>query len=130
MKCLSVSLLSIPRYLSMLPKKQRLSKNSFEKVLKKGKIFSSEHFTLRILFSAEKKDVLPSFAVISPKKIFKTAVARNSARRKVYSALASCPSVNSPRNVSALFFYRNAPKKKTFIDLQKEIGALLSKAGL
>ena len=74
----------------MLPKSQRLTTEQVSAVIKDGKSFQSPFFTVRVLKSpnrADSKSDFAAFAVIVSKKIAKTAVARNLARRRVYEAI-------------------------------------------
>jgi len=68
----------------MLKKSQRLTTEEVNLLMEKGKIAYSTLFTLRFTAGQTKT----KFAAIAPKKIAKTAVARNLARRRVYEALA------------------------------------------
>ena len=51
--------------------------------MEKGRIFYSPFFTLRVLFGQKRT----GFGALIPKKVAKTAVARNLARRRVYEAI-------------------------------------------
>lgn len=77
----------------MLARKYRISSDQFPRVTR-GKIFMNESF--RIIFFSDETLVLPRFAVIVPKKVAKTAVARNRLRRKIYALLES--SVSETKN--------------------------------
>lgn len=67
----------------MLKKSQRLTTEQVNLVIEKGKILHSPLFTLRFLDG----QASTKFAAVMPKRIAKTAVARNLARRRVYGAL-------------------------------------------
>ena len=67
----------------MLKKSLRLSTEQVSAVMEKGKDFHSPLFTLRLLVGQKNT----GFAAVMSKKIGKTAVARNLARRRVYSAM-------------------------------------------
>ena len=66
----------------MLKRKQRVTSEVFSRVLKKGKTCHSDNFTLRFISGTSGRA-----AVIVSKKIAKTAVSRNTIKRKVRSAL-------------------------------------------
>ena len=67
----------------MLKKENRLTTNEFDFVFKNGqKKFSKNFMFLKI----EKKDLLKISTTV-PKKIYKTAVERNEARRVIYKIL-------------------------------------------
>lgn len=65
----------------MLSKSKRLSKLQFDDVFKKGRVFHSPLFVIRVL--SESKDI--RFSAVSSKKVDNTAVKRNSSRRKIYN---------------------------------------------
>ena len=66
----------------MLKKSQRLKRNEFETLLKKGKRIHNKYFTLVYIGGAETK-----CGVIVSKKTVKKATERNLVRRRVYSIL-------------------------------------------
>lgn len=66
----------------MLPKSKRIPRKSFPEIIKTGKIFNSNHFTLRKSSSKELR-----VAVSVSKKVSKKAVIRNRTRRRVYSSM-------------------------------------------
>ncbi len=66
----------------MLKKNQRLKRNEFEILLKKGKRIHNKHFVLTYINANETK-----CGVVVSKKISKKATDRNLIRRRVYSIL-------------------------------------------
>ena len=68
----------------MLPKKNRLSKKTIEKIFEEGKFISFPNLALKFL-AVRGKEKQTSFIV--PKNIAKLAVRRNSLRRKSYVIL-------------------------------------------
>ncbi len=72
----------------MLPKKRRLTKELFNKVMDVGSIQHSSFLSLKI-YSLKDKNIQSCFSVVAAKKHFKTAVLRNRMRRRVYSVLES-----------------------------------------
>ncbi len=69
--------------ITMLKKENRLTTNEFDEVFKTGKKNFSKNF---MFIKKENKDSLKISTTIS-KKIYKTAVKRNEARRKIYKIL-------------------------------------------
>ena len=70
----------------MLPKKKRVTKESFQDLMKEGKTFSTPLF----LFYFKKNDS-PKYAFVAPKGIFKSAVERNKWRRIGYNIVRLVP---------------------------------------
>ncbi len=70
----------------MLPKKRRISRALFSELLKERNFVYSEHFTLR--FSFPKEGSISKVGVSVSKKVSKSAVKRNSVRRRVYTAIS------------------------------------------
>jgi ribonuclease P protein component len=68
----------------MLPAHRRLTTELFNRTIT-GQVFHSPLFTLRAIKAGGKS----RFAVSASKKNFKTAVSRNSVRRRVYSDVAT-----------------------------------------
>jgi len=70
----------------MLPKKKRITKATFQSLMKEKRLFSNEFF----LFYSKKND-FSQYAFVAPKSIFKQAVKRNKYRRIGYNVLRSVP---------------------------------------
>jgi ribonuclease P protein component len=70
----------------MLPKKERVTKEIFQNILKVGKFFSTSLFTFYYLQNQGSR-----YSFVAPKKIFKTAVIRNKYRRLGYNILRRLP---------------------------------------
>lgn len=68
----------------MIPKNQRLSRNSIQYLLKKGKKLVSKAFTLKFLPTTGLKS---RFCVVISAKTAPLAVTRNLIRRRIYEAL-------------------------------------------
>jgi ribonuclease P protein component len=66
----------------MLAKHNRLLVKDFDLVIKSGRETYSPFFSIKYVPAATLK-----FSPVAPKKIFKTAVSRNRARRRVYAAV-------------------------------------------
>jgi ribonuclease P protein component len=78
----------------MLSKKQRLNREDFSVVFKSGKRKQSDYCTLI-------SRAAPDFraAVVVSKKVAKTAVERNSIRRRVYALLSTCGLTKGRQNL-------------------------------
>lgn len=79
----------------MLPKSERLNTEEVEAVMSKGKSLFTDYFLVKFLNISRdlKKRVVTTYplkiSTIAPKKTFSTAVSRNKARRRAYSAIFS-----------------------------------------
>ncbi|MBX4195786.1 ribonuclease P protein component [Candidatus Parcubacteria bacterium] len=104
----------------MLSKKQRIPRTLFAEILKSRKFKNSPHFTLRIEDGGER----PRAAVSVSKKISRSAVARNSTRRRVYSVIKNKISDLRP-GLYLLIAKPGAPDTKGSV-LDKEIHELLN----
>ena len=102
----------------MLPKKKRVTKNTFQAIMDKGNIASGSFFVFRYLKQTE-----PQFAFVAPKKIAKTAVLRNSLRRKGYNILR----LYSLKSLAGIFFYKKEAIKASPAQLKEDIEFLLKK---
>jgi ribonuclease P protein component len=89
--------------------------------MKKGGLFSSLFFNLRILENPEKTTL---FSVVVSKKIAKTAVLRNKIRRRAYSILKK--SVKNPYFI--ILFAKKGVEKANFLDTKEVIQDILIKA--
>lgn len=102
----------------MLPKKNRVNKDTFMAIMDKGSITSGSFFVFRYI----KQDV-PSFAFVAPKKLAKTAVKRNSLRRKGYNIIRSY----NLKPVAGIFFYKKEGLVASTLDIKKDIEFILKK---
>ena len=68
----------------MISHSHRLSTKQFNEVIKKGRVFHSPLFLMRVLQTGEGP---ARIAAVVPVKIGKTAVIRNALRRKTYEAV-------------------------------------------
>ena len=92
----------------MISKKHRLNKDLFNKVFKEGSVVNSPIFLFKFIKNPEKQGV---FSFVTPKSVAKTAVKRNSLRRKGYNCLRE---VKKP-SILGVFIY-----KKGSIDVKKQ----------
>lgn len=108
----------------MVPKNQRISRENFENIMKKGGISHSGLFSLRFLKSEAKTS---SFSVVVSKKVTKTAVLRNKIRRRGYSILGKvAKSLNNPYYI--IVFAKKGAEKATFVETEAQVLELLKKA--
>lgn len=103
----------------MLPKRQRLSKRIIEEYLqKKGKRVKSPHFS--VLYLKNKDTVDFSVGVSVSKKVSKSAVVRNTVRRRCYEAIRYVK-VSVPKGTIALFSYVSKDIKTPLNELKEEM---------
>ncbi len=111
----------------MLKKAQRLTTEQVSAVIKEGKAFHSTLFTLRILVGQK----TTGFAAIMSKKITKTAVARNLARRRVYEALKMFGIVAMiKKGTNAAILCKDKVGKVTVKEQAIDLKTLFMKAGV
>lgn len=103
----------------MLPKKKRVTKNTFKIIMDKGSIISGSFFIFRYI-----KQDTPQYAFVAPKKIAKNAVKRNSLRRKGYNIIRL---YKIEFNAGIFFFKKESLIASTF-DLKQDIDFILKKA--
>ncbi len=71
----------------MLPRERRLTTEVFDQTIASGRLFHSPLITLTAAKAGSISEKKSRFAAVAPKKFFKTAVERNSVRRRLYSAM-------------------------------------------
>lgn len=109
----------------MISRSQRISGEQFDSVMEKGKIIHSSLFLARIL--GGQKDT--RIAAVTPKKIMKTAVARNKVRRKIYEAVKEFK-LEIVSGVHILVFAKSTAIKSTQTEIVTDMRTLFVKAGL
>lgn len=119
----------------MIPKKSRITRENFEKVMKKGGLLNSSLFSLRFLQNPYKTT---HFSVVVSKKVAKTAVSRNRIRRRAYSVLKKevyssekpYPPEQGVRSWGGfiILFAKKGAETAKFVDFQVDISYLLNKA--
>jgi ribonuclease P protein component len=106
----------------MLPIKNRVKKESFEKIMKDGVFVHSPNLYLRFL---DRKDGLPAtFGFVVPNKVKKTSVGRHLIKRRM-SAVVEKLLITIKPGVSAIFFVKKDVLKKTYGEMEIEIKQLL-----
>lgn len=88
----------------MISKKHRLTTQRFDAVFSRGVVFRSKNFLIRALPDSP----TPAFAVVVGKKIAKTAVQRNTFRRKVFQCLLRYVQEKKDAHGEYIFFLRSA----------------------
>lgn len=108
----------------MLPKKERLTTEAFNRFFSTGKRYHST--SLQIVYT-----VAPTFhcSVVVGKKVFKQAVKRNKLRRQLYATIYNYSRKNSITGVFVVFVKPSAKEVPVKV-LQQEICSLLHKIEL
>lgn len=89
----------------MLSKKKRVSRALFDELLKKGKFFDFEYFSIKV-FRPNKTE--QRFSVVVSKKVSKKAVLRNSIRRLFYRAISENIKILPTEVVLGIFVKKNS----------------------
>jgi len=87
--------------------------------MEKGNVVSGSFFVLRYL-----KQELPQYAFVAPKKIAKTAIKRNSLRRKGYNIIRNYSLMSG----AGIFFYKKEALSASPIEIKGDIEYILKKA--
>jgi RNase P protein component len=103
----------------MLPKQKRLSGRDITKLFEGGKTTGTPFFVAKYLPA----DSGVRFSVITPKTVAKSAVLRNSTRRKWYSSIAVALKTATPRPGTYAFVL----KKEAIIASPVERGAAIKR---
>jgi len=101
----------------MLPKNNRANRKDLDKVFKKGSFLASQNLTFRYI-----KYKINKISFVTPKTVSKSAVNRNSLRRKGYLALRKYIKT-IPFPVVGVFLF----KKNNIENLENEIKNILNK---
>jgi ribonuclease P protein component len=109
----------------MLPKKSRIPRKLFSELLINSKYVNSPDFSLRYSILPNIKDT--KIGVSVSKKVSKSAVNRNTIRRRAYSALA--PNIKNIKEGLYLFVAKSGALKLKEEKLQEELENLLDQAG-
>jgi ribonuclease P protein component len=111
----------------MLPKNNRVKKEVFEELLKKGAVLHSPLFLFRFIKSDKGE---PKIAFVVSKKVASSAVERNKMRRRGYSAIRKIRETNAFVPLIGVFFFKKGADKATLKEMQAEMEILLKKAGI
>lgn len=107
----------------MLPKRRRVTKRLFDRVMKEGSVLHSPLFTFR--FITESPDMYSHFAIVAPKSVAKSAYIRNSLRRKGYNACREIP-ISLP--CVGLLFFKKGSINAPHLQIVSELMVLFKKA--
>ena len=108
----------------MLPKIQRVKKELFPIIFKKGRGWRLDFFSLSIFPLAGQKS---SFAFIVSNKMAKKAVLRNKIKRRMRAVIAKHLS-EIKEGYAAVFVLKSPPGHAAFKDIEDNICQLLKKA--
>jgi ribonuclease P protein component len=105
----------------MLPKKQKLNRANFGKVLQKSKKIEGENFSFRARF--EEKSEKSRYSVVVSAKVSKKAVDRNRLKRQVYEVLAN----NAPKTgILGVIYAKKDSVELDFKAINKEVSELFN----
>ncbi|PJE73481.1 MAG: ribonuclease P protein component [Candidatus Terrybacteria bacterium CG10_big_fil_rev_8_21_14_0_10_41_10] len=110
----------------MLSKKNRLTKDLIEGVIKTGKRFSTDNIFLKISKIGQ-EDSLFTFVVISGAT--KKATTRNKLKRRARYA-AKCLMGNIKGGLAIVVFFQKTAINKGFSEIKEEMTKLFKKAGI
>lgn len=105
----------------MIPKKNRINREDFGKLLKNGKFINSGTFSVRYLRNSLN---LSHFSVVVAKKVAPKAVSRNKIRRRIYSILNEWQKTAKNPYFMA-FFAKKGAEGATFAETEAEIIKIL-----
>ncbi len=103
----------------MLPKKERLSREEFNRFFSVGKRFSAP--SLQVVYTPHETF---HASVVVPKKVSKRAVLRNKIRRRIYDIVSRHKSVLENQGVF-IFFTKAGIEKKSYAQLREDVGVVL-----
>lgn len=103
----------------MISKKHRVNKDLFDKIFKQGVMIHSPIFMFKYIKSLENKGL---FAFVAPKTVAKSAVKRNSLRRKGYNSLRN---IGILTGISGVFFYKKGSEGANSKEIKESIELIL-----
>ncbi len=109
----------------MLPKSKRLSTEAFKEIIEKGRSIHCPFLILRLYPTLSDS----RFAISVPKKVTKTAVARNKTKKQIYSIIKSLENKIKP-GFSVVIIVKPELNKLAFKDLCVEVEKSFVKASL
>lgn len=104
----------------MLPKDNRLDKESYKAIFEKGKSYHSPLLMVKYVTIDQGK---PRFSAIVSKKIYSKAHDRNNVRRFMYECIGD--NLSNSTKVSAIFVLKKQYLSSTKEDLKKQIAETL-----
>ncbi len=103
----------------MLPKRKRVTTNTFKSVLDKGSVIQGSFFVFRYI-----KEQNPAYSFVVSKKIAKLATKRNSFKRKGFNLLKNYPIKSN----IGVFFYKKEGLLASLEELSADIKNILIKS--
>lgn len=111
----------------MIPSNRKVSKELFKILLKTGRFYQSESFSVRTFFYPKLSH--SRFSVVVSKKVEKTSVRRNLLKRRLYAILAPFLLEVKAGTVCAFFVKKNF-SEKSWLELETETNNVLKKLSL
>ncbi|MDQ5971563.1 MAG: ribonuclease protein component [Patescibacteria group bacterium] len=105
----------------MISKKNRVNKDLFNKIFKEGSIIHSPIFLFKYIKNLENKGL---YSFVVPKTVAKSAVKRNSLRRKGYNSLRNIGIIGG---ISGIFFYKKGTSGVLTTEIKESIELSLKK---
>ncbi len=106
----------------MLPKKERFTRKSFSELVSHAARARAEHMSVTY---RQTTDPLKKVSFVISKKVVKSAVERNTLRRRGYHAVSSFDQ-KLLRGLKIIFFFNKGVETLPYALLKKEIHTLLS----
>ncbi len=103
----------------MISKQNRVNKGLFDKIFKEGAFIHSPIFMFKYIKTPGNKGL---FSFVAPKTVAKSAVKRNSLRRKGYNSLRNIGIIDG---VSGVFFYKKGTSLSTLPEINESIASTL-----
>jgi ribonuclease P protein component len=105
----------------MISKKNRVNKGLFDKIFKEGAFIHSPIFMFKYVKNPGNKGI---FSFVVPKTVAKTAVKRNSLRRKGYNTLKNIGIIDG---ISGVFFYKKGTSLSSLPEIRESVTMILKK---
>jgi ribonuclease P protein component len=105
----------------MLPKNKRINKETFQKIMKNGRLISNPLFVFRYISQES-----PQYTFVAPKTVAKRANLRNNLRKQGYN----CLRLLSLPPTAGIFFYKKMTLKPKTSEINKAILDIFSKISL
>ncbi|MCC6323580.1 ribonuclease P protein component [Candidatus Nomurabacteria bacterium] len=103
----------------MISKKNRINKGLFDKIFKEGKFIHSPIFMFKYTKTLGNKGF---YSFVAPKTVAKSAVKRNSLRRKGYNTLRNIGILDG---ISGIFFYKKGSSGANLKEIKESIELVL-----
>jgi ribonuclease P protein component len=108
----------------MLPRSKRISTQEFQRVFCSGRLLADTYFTVRYANNARQS---AAFSVSVGNKVEKTAVGRNTLKRKAGAALEAVLKMAPVPPFSAIFFVKKEVAAASHDDLVRSISSLIGR---